>query len=159
MVVQTGTDSTLTALSSYPWCEDTSRSRLVDRLTYRRVHAWIDALAKRGLRTEIFRQANGLAIRLNGRLDGHSAPILKEGFQEIANHSPTSIEVDLGGVHRIDGMGLAALVWAWRLIQECGGQLKLVRLQPSVREIVVRMNLHCLLEIVEEDDKLLAVPA
>lgn len=150
MAVQTRTDRSVTALHSCPWQGDATGGRASDRLTHRLVHAWIDALTKRGLRAEITRQAGDTVLHLRGRLDGHSAPVLKGGFQEIIPLRSGTILVDMEGVDRVDGMGLAALVWAWRLARECGGTLRLTRLRPPVREIVAKMSLHYLLEVAED---------
>jgi len=151
VAVQTRSESTVATVPPYRWFEGGGSDRLLDRLAYRRVHAWKALLAKRGLQVEIIREAAGTVVRLEGRLDGQSAPVLKEGFQEVMSMGSSFIEVDLGGVSRIDGVGLAALVWAWRLAQEVGGHLRLARLQPQIREIAARIGLNSLLEITEKE--------
>ncbi len=106
---------------------------------------------------EVDRRAGRTVLHLYGRLDRQSAPLLKNGFQEMLPLAARLIDVDLAAVNRVDGMGLAVLVWAWRLTREQGMELRLMRMRPNVREIVARMNLHHLLQVVE-DRELLVVP-
>lgn len=135
--------------------EEVVGERSLDRLAYRRLHGWIETLAKRGLRMEIDLKPGRTMLHLHGRLDRQSAPVLKGGFQEVVAHATRSIDVDLAGVDRVDGLGLAALVWSWRFAQNSGLELRLTRMRPDVREIVTKMNLHHLLEIVEDRGSLL----
>jgi len=128
VVVQTRTDSSLSTVSTYSWREDKPWGSLLDHAAYLRLHRWIDSLAKRRLHAEIIREPGGLILRLAGRLDSRSSQILKEGLQEIVKFGPVSFELDLGEVSRIDGVGLAAIVWAKQLVEGRGGQLKIVRL-------------------------------
>lgn len=128
-------------------------ARLLDRLAYRRLHFWVDALARRGLHLEVERKPAHTILHLRGRLDSQSASVMKASIQEILPADTRYIDVDLRGVERVDGVGLAALVWTWHLVRECGGELRLIHLTPQIREIVMRMRLHQLLKIVEDREE------
>ncbi len=128
--------------------EDRTRNAPLDRPTFPHLRDCIDAIATRGLLVELDMEPGRAVMHLSGRLERQSAPMLKNGFQEIFPLISRSIDVDLAGVDRVDGMGLAALVWAWRLAQESGLELRLMRMRPYVQEIVAKMNLHHLLQIV-----------
>ena len=112
--------------------------------------SWIDSLGKRGLQLSVSFKPGSTVLSLAGKLDQHSAPVLKEGFHEVVALSPHSIDVDLGGVSRVDGMGLAALVWSWGLAHERGRELRLLHVPSATREIVTRMNLHHVLPVLED---------
>lgn len=130
--------------------EEVADERSMDRMAHRRLYGWIDALAKRGLGMEIDLKPGRTILHLRGRLDRQSALVLKDGFREIVAQTSKSIDVDLVGVDRVDGLGLAALVWSWRLALDSGLELRLTRMRPDVRAIVTKMNLHHLLQIVED---------
>lgn len=112
-------------------------------------------MARRGLQIEIDRESGRTVLHLHGRLDSQSAPFLKRGFEEVLPLISRCVDVDLAAVDRVDGVGLAALVWAWRLTRDHGLELRLTRMRPFVREIVSRMNLHHLLQIVDDREFLL----
>jgi anti-anti-sigma factor len=111
---------------------------------------WIDSLGRRGLRLGVSFKTGTTILSLGGRLDQHSAPLLKEGFHEIVALTPRAIDIDLSSVNRIDGIGLAALVWSWGLAHQRGRQLRLLHVPSATREIVSRMNLHHVLQVVED---------
>jgi len=120
------------------------------RLGPRPLGTWIDALARRGLQLGVSFKPGTTVLSLRGRLDQQSASVLKEGFSEVILLSPYSIDFDLGGVTRLDGMGLAALVWSWGLAHERGRELRLMHMPSETRALVTRMNLHHLLHVVED---------
>ena len=128
--------------------------RLMDRIANGRWRAWIDSLDRREVRVEMDRKSGRTVLRLGGHLDTQSALVLKRAVQAVLPIAPKSVEIDLAEVDRVDGSGLAALVWAWHLGRQCGCGIRVVRLAPEVREIVARMNLHHLLEIVDEQASL-----
>ena len=111
---------------------------------------WIDALARRGLQLGVSFKPGATVLALRGRLDQQSASVLKEGFSEVVSLSPHSIDLDLGGVTRLDGMGLAALVWSWGLARDRGRELRLMHMPSETRALVTRMNLHHVLQVVED---------
>ena len=112
--------------------------------------SWIDALARRGLQLGVSLKPGSTVLTLRGRLDQQSASVLKNGFSEVVSLSPRSIDLDLGGVTRLDGMGLAALVWSWGLARDRGRELRLMHVPSETRALVTRMNLHHLLQVVED---------
>ena len=116
----------------------------------RRLGSWIDALARRGLQLGVTFKSGATVVSLHGRLDQQSAAVLKEGFADVISLSARSIDVDLGGVSRVDGMGLAALVWSWGLARERGRELRLLHMPSATRQIVAKMNLHHVLPVVED---------
>jgi anti-anti-sigma factor len=95
------------------------------------------------------RDSERTIVQLHGRLDRQSAPVLKDATREIVALSGARIDIDMVGVDRVDGVGLAALVWAWGNARDGGHELRLTHVRPYVREIIAKMNLHQLLRIVE----------
>lgn len=154
-MAQIASEDTAPTLPAYPTWGEAIGDRGVDRLAYRRIRSWMDLLARRGLRIEVDRESGRTVLHLHGRLDAQSAPALKKGFQDLLPLASRYIDVDLAAIDRVDGVGLAALVWAWRVAQDHGLELRLTRLRPYVREIVSKMNLHHLLQIVDDREFLL----
>ena len=116
----------------------------------RRLGGWIDASARRGLQLGVTFKSGATVLSLQGRLDQQSAGVLKEGFPEVMSLTTRSIDVDLSGVSRVDGMGLAALVWAWGFARERGLVLRLLHMPAATRQIVTKMNLHHVLQVIED---------
>jgi anti-anti-sigma factor len=116
----------------------------------------VAALTGRRLQVEVDNTSGYTVLRLKGRLDHQSAPALKDRFRDVVARASHRIDLDLAAVDRVDGLGLAALVWARGLARDCGVELRLTRMGPHVRDMVAKMNLHHLLEIAHEP---LIIPA
>src|ERR1700694_316859 len=102
------------------------------------------------LRMRVEEVAGRTVAYLNGQLDSHSTPEFKKLCREILAGTAHSVDVNLAGVTRMDGMGLASLVGAWRVAETGGKEFRLLQMGQPTRELVERMNLHLLLRIIEE---------
>src|SRR3990172_12000536 len=69
-------------------------------------------LANKGLTLEITSNGSLLRLALKGELQSKSIPWFKEVFASLASRNGhSSIEVNLAGLRKIDGLGWAALAW------------------------------------------------
>ena len=69
---------------------------------------------RHNLRIRVEQQPERTSLLLTGRLDSHAANEFKRSFQTALASAQGCMDIDLGGVTGVDGMGLASLVWAWR---------------------------------------------
>lgn len=74
-------------------------------------------------------------IALEGEIDLHESPQVKERLQPLIEAKLPRILVDLSGVSYIDSSGLALFIEAMQRIQAYGGQFLLCSLRPTVQTI------------------------
>ena len=72
---------------------------------------------------------------LEGEVDLHESPQLRERFRRALEKKPGRLFVDLSGVDYVDSSGLATLIDAMQRIQGYGGKLALYGMRENVRNI------------------------
>lgn len=72
---------------------------------------------------------------LEGEIDLHESPQIKEKMKPLIEAKQPRVLVDLSGVSYIDSSGLALFIEAMQRVQAYGGQFLLCGLRPSVRTI------------------------
>lgn len=72
---------------------------------------------------------------LQGEIDLHEAPRLREGVRQALELQPRCLFVDLSGVTFIDSSGLAVLIETMQRINAYGGQLALFGIHDTVEAI------------------------
>lgn len=79
----------------------------------------------------------GLAMRLTltGRLDSDTAPDLDSRLVEAVGQGADALVLDLSALDFISSAGLRVLFKAKKQLEESGGKLMLVNLQPQVRKV------------------------
>lgn len=95
--------------------------------------------------------ADGLVIRLSGRLDDGCVPALRAGLLAPRPAGRDDVLVDAGSVERVDDAALAVLVAAPRWAHETGGRLSYTRVSDSLRATAQHLQ-------VEDALPLLAAP-
>jgi anti-sigma B factor antagonist len=76
-----------------------------------------------------------VVLALNGDIDIHTAPHLRDTLATLHGEGNTSIVVDLGGVTFLDSSALGALVAAHRDLTAAGGTLKLAAPRTHVLKV------------------------
>jgi anti-sigma B factor antagonist len=89
------------------------------------------------------RTEDGGLIRLSGRLDAAEADQALEDLQQVAG----PMTLDLTGLTYISSAGLAVVVQVYKRLHAAGHDLRLVNLQPKVRNVFTYAGLHKLLNI------------
>jgi anti-anti-sigma regulatory factor len=105
------------------------------------------SLERKGLLITGLRHDGRLVLRLEGKLVSATAPLLKAVFAD--GPQAVHLDLDLAGCTRADGMGLATVVRLGAVLTAAGGSLRVVNLPPALRQTVMRINLHHLVDIVE----------
>jgi anti-sigma B factor antagonist len=72
---------------------------------------------------------------LQGEIDLHAAPRVKEGLLKLLAENPRRVFVDLSRVSYIDSSGLAVLIEAMQRVHAYGGELALLGLRDTVEVI------------------------
>lgn len=72
---------------------------------------------------------------LEGEIDLHESPRVKEGIEHLLEERPRRVYVDLSRVTYIDSSGLAALIEAMQQINAYGGHLALFGIHDAVEAI------------------------
>ena len=76
----------------------------------------------------------GRCLRLRGRLDSETAPMLDERLGQILK-SATALLFDLEGLEYISSAGIRVLVKARKALEARGGGMAVARVQPPVRRV------------------------
>lgn len=91
--------------------------------------------------------ASGCEIALEGRLDVHAAPDVRDVLQAAVDSGSGDLVVDLSGVELVDFTGLGVLVGADRRAKSAGRRLVLRGAEPRVLRILRRTGLHRVLSL------------
>ncbi len=82
-------------------------------------------------------------LRLTGRLDAVAAEAARPAFVALDG----AVTVDCSGLEYISSAGIAVLLETYKRLLASGHELKLVRMQPRVRNIFAYAGLDRLLHI------------
>lgn len=74
-------------------------------------------------------------LALNGEIDLHESPRVRERLDPLIAGKLPRIFVDLSGVSYIDSSGIAVFIEAMQRIQAYGGKLALLGIRDSVKNI------------------------
>ncbi len=74
-------------------------------------------------------------LALEGEIDLHESPRVKEKLNPLIEQKLPSVFVDLTGVSYIDSSGIAVLIDAMQRIQAYGGKLALFGIRENVRTV------------------------
>jgi anti-anti-sigma factor len=95
-------------------------------------------------------------LALEGEIDLHASPRLREALQEIAESKAEVLLVDFSDVKYIDSSGLATLVEYVRESKAFNGRLALFGLQPKVKMVFELVRLNELFTIADTKENALA---
>ena len=93
---------------------------------------------------------------LDGEIDLHEAPNIKEKLLPLISTKAPVVVVDLGGVSYIDSSGLALFIETMQRVQAYGGKFSLCGLRPSVKTIFEIARLDQVFRIFADRDAAVA---
>ncbi len=74
-------------------------------------------------------------IAVSGRIDATTSPDLESVLNNLIDQKKTEIVLDLGGVEYVSSVGLRVLLATLKKVRPQRGDMKLVSLQPFVKEV------------------------
>jgi phospholipid/cholesterol/gamma-HCH transport system permease protein len=90
-----------------------------------------------GCRYEVTETGEGLALKMAGRIDARSAPLLLRDLPPFLEHlAPSSVVLDLSQVTYLDDFGVLVLIELKRLMTRMGGRLDLTNVGDKPREML-----------------------
>lgn len=95
-------------------------------------------------------------VRLNGDVDLHTAPEVRQTLNDAIDDGAMLIVVDLSAVTFIDSMTLGVLLGASKRVRPRGGQLRLVVTEPSIRKIFEITLLDKIFQLYDDTDSALS---
>jgi anti-sigma B factor antagonist len=106
------------------------------------------------IRTE--KPRDGAAVvAVEGELDVHSSPALKEAIVQLVDDGTLQLVIDLDGVDYLDSTGLGVLLGGTRRATAAGGTLSLICSNERLLRILEITGLNRLLRISRDQDEAL----
>jgi len=91
-------------------------------------------------------------IVMDGRLDAAQAKEFKNQMNALVDAGRIKVIIDMARVDFVDSSGLGSLVGALKLVNNCGGDIKIVSPRPEVRTIFELTRLHRIFDMFETLD-------
>ena len=95
-------------------------------------------------------------IALDGEIDLHESPNVREHLRPLIERKLPRIFVDLREVSYIDSSGLAVLIDAMQRIANYGGKFGLIGIRPSVRTVLEIARLDQVFRLYQDENEALA---
>ncbi|MBI3394203.1 MAG: STAS domain-containing protein [Spirochaetia bacterium] len=102
------------------------------------------------------RRPDAHILELTGRFDIGDTDFFESMFEEAAKSQPSTIALDMTGLHYIASAGIAALIGVRKIVKEYGGTLVLFGMNPLVLNVLrfgTMDNFFRLLSLEEFDAK------
>src|SRR6266566_3787803 len=106
--------------------------------------------------TPVLRQDRANVLPLEGDIDLHVSPVVRESLNAMIKKKPERIVIDLSRATYIDSAGMAALILAMQEVEAYGGQFFLSGLQETIRSILEISRLNRIFRIFLDVDTALA---
>ena len=91
-------------------------------------------------------------LHLQGNITlGEGTTRLRELIRQTLEAGKRKIVLNMAEVHYMDSSGLGELVAAYQLAQRQGGQLKLMKLTPRVKDVVQLTKVHRVFEVFPDE--------
>jgi len=106
--------------------------------------------------TPVLRPDRANVLPLEGDIDLHVSPVVREALNAMIKKKPERIVIDLSRVTYIDSSGVAALILAMQEVEAYGGKFFLSGLQETLRLIFETSRLERVFRIFPDVDAALA---
>jgi anti-sigma B factor antagonist len=106
--------------------------------------------------TPVLREDRANVLPLEGDIDLHVSPVVREALNAMIKKKPERIVIDLSRVTYIDSSGVAALILAMQEVEAYGGKFFLSGLQETLRSIFETSRLERVFRIFPDVDAALA---
>jgi anti-anti-sigma factor len=95
-------------------------------------------------------------LSLQGEIDLHVTPAVRESLNAMTQKKPERIVIDLSRTTFIGSSGLAALIVAMQMVEAYGGKFFLTGLHETLRSIFATSRLDQVFQILPDVDAALA---
>ena len=106
--------------------------------------------------TPVLRQHRPNVLPLEGDIDLHVSPVVREALNALIKEKPERVVIDLSRATYIDSAGLAALILAMQMVEAYGGRFFLTGLHETMRSIFETSRLDQVFQIFPDVDAALA---
>ena len=106
--------------------------------------------------TPVLHQHRRNVLPLEGDIDLHVSPAVREVLNAVIKKKPKRIVIDLSRVTYIDSAGIAVLILAMQQVEAYGGKFFLSGLQETLRSIFETSRLERVFQIFPDVDAALA---
>jgi anti-sigma B factor antagonist len=106
--------------------------------------------------TPVLRQDRPNVMLLEGDIDLHVSPAVRESLNAVIRKKPKRIVIDLSRATYIDSAGIAVLILAMQQVEAYGGKFFLSGLQETLRSIFETSRLERIFPIFPDVDAALA---
>ena len=106
--------------------------------------------------TPVPRQHQPNVLQLEGDIDLHVSPLVRESLNAMIKKKPERIVIDLSRATYIDSAGIAVLILAMQEVEAYGGEFFLSGLQETLRSIFETSRLERIFRIFPDVDAALA---
>ena len=91
---------------------------------------------------------------LSGEIDHHTAKDVRKKIDDaVREQNPSLLVLDFGDVSFMDSSGIGLVMGRYKLLQETGGTLHLVNVEPKAYKIMLMAGLQNLASITEKEKK------
>ncbi len=92
-------------------------------------------------------------LHLQGSITlGEDTRKLRDLVHDTLETGKTRILLNMAEVHYLDSSGLGELIAAYTTVKHRGGQLKLMKLTPRVRDLVQLTKVHSIFEVFPDEE-------
>lgn len=95
----------------------------------------------------------GLTLYFSGELDHNSAAYaMEEVVDAVENYLPRDAILDFGDLSFMDSSGLAVILRAYRMLNECGGRLRIENPQRQPMRVLDASGIERLIPIITKGE-------
>ncbi|MBN1688074.1 MAG: STAS domain-containing protein [Candidatus Omnitrophica bacterium] len=110
------------------------------------------------MKIQVKQESEGLElVELQGDLDFHCSPELREALSKLVDRQASKILIDLKQVGYVDSSGLATFVELFQKMKRYGGKLVLFNLTQSVRSVFEIAKLDSIFKLAQNREEALTL--
>ena len=96
---------------------------------------------------DVIEQADGLLVRLTGRLDAYSTPAIEAALTQAVAATTGSVTVDCSGVSYISSAGLRVLLVGAKAMKATGRKMRLTAVQTDVLDVITLAGMESFFDV------------
>ncbi len=94
-----------------------------------------------------------LTVLLDGEIDHHTAPPIREAIDEIIlQDMPRILKLDYGEVTFMDSSGIGLIMGRYKLMNSCSGEIEVVNIPKNMEKVVKLSGIEKLGRVTVKED-------